>query len=167
MRLVTYVIFNFKKPDASKGYTIDKPTFLEYIESDRFKKKLADKKILGSNTHDVRDLYKQKLLSKSSIGNMEDMVLRDVPSNIVTDLRIGSELDPDDVVADILILDTPGGRGDLIQMLLGVGSKLEISVSIAASQDHFKKKYKIIDFLGIDFTYDPAFETSLLKVKTL
>jgi len=158
MLQLTYKLFDFNTPDKARGNKVNRESFERYIESPKFKESLNNRILFGDLSHGVRDDFKN--LGKSSIGTHADLILKNGgPANIMTDLRI----EGDDVVCDLLVPDNDKGRS--IQMLRGLGSNIQVSMSIYSNISG--GQYHTTAMSGVDFTTQPAFDTEVLNTVKL
>lgn len=153
MIVLTYKLFSFSDKDSNRGMSIDKPTFIEYINSQEFQDALKKRVLFGCNSHQERDKF---VSSKThSVGIPSDYLLANNKiSNILVDLRV----EGDDVIGDLLVLDTLDGR--LLKMLVEIGVDIEVSISMYTTYSN--GKYYITRLNGVDTTVQPAFNTELL-----
>jgi len=161
-----YLLFSFNTKDSNRGYTIDRDSFIDVINSDKFKKALKSRTMFGSLSHSVRDRFQTKGSDFKSVGNHSDFLLYDHQHtcNVMKDLWI----EGDNVFCELLFLDNEAGK--FAQMLLkSIGTPLNVSMSIMSDIDHSRKKYIITEFLAVDTTTAPALNSEYLgyeEVKT-
>lgn len=157
---LTYKLCDFKTPDSNRGMLVDRDSMIELIESEETKQKIRDRVLYGAITHAVRDQFLDK--TWKSVGSHSDFLMTSpFLCNVLTDLRLESDSDGDEIiVGDLLIYDNPAGK--TIQMLIGTGTKMQVSMSVYSQIRnglwHFKK------ICGVDFTANGALSTELLNV---
>lgn len=154
MIVLTYKLFSFNDKDSNRGMTVDKDSFIKYIESPEFKKKLKAKILFGCNSHQERDKFVSE--HTNSVGVHSDYLLANNKiSNILTNIKV----EGDDVIGDLLVLDTIPGK--LLRLLIEVDCDIEVSISMYTS--YHGGKYYITELNGVDTTVNPAFNTELLN----
>lgn len=156
-----YKLFSFNHKDTNRGYTIDKESFLKVLNSTQFQKKLKNKFLFGSLSHSVRDRFQNKGSDYRSVGNQQDFLLYDLDHtcSVLNDIQIVG----DDVFAEIIFLDNR--PGSFIQSLIGLGSLMNVSMSIYSNIDYSERKYIVTDFVGIDSTTAPALDSEFVNTE--
>jgi hypothetical protein len=152
MEYLVYEIFNFEDEDKNKGKRIHKPTFIKYINSEKFREKLRKGKIIGTLTHYPRD---PDALQLSIISKSDYPLITKTEANVLKELWI----DGNSVLAELKILNTEAGQR--VKSLIEDGVSVDVSMVIKGTED--SEYYYVDDLVGIDFTLDPAFDTKLVK----
>lgn len=141
---------------AADGSIFPKNVVEEYLNSDRFKQRLAARMILGSVTHAYRD---EETLPSKVVAVEDQMLLSQVITHYATDVYI----EGDWVYMELEMLDEKSLEDTeaykwikFIKALLMAGIRLPMSVAVLARWNKNVCE-EIIQISGIDFTLDPGF----------
>lgn len=139
---------------STSGDWVNIPSFLRVLESEEFKKKLKGKVLIGSSSHERRDVA---LADEKSIVPIADWLLADGQAALaMTDCWWDSE--DKACWCEMEIFDTEAGKD--VKALINSGVNLLPSVVFAVEDQH-AHEMTIMDIMGVDLTTDPAFDTTL------
>lgn len=152
-----YQLHDFSKP-GSNGKFFDKESMIKVMESTSFKERLNSHDLMGTVSHKFRwdEESKSKNRDYIPLPSSDLLILNGLAANCTTNLEfIGDKL-----ICEMEVLSTPLGKQ--IEDLYRI-NKIEPDVSMVVRQDVRGDTIKIYDFLGVDFTFDPALKTELLE----
>ena len=158
MLLVTYKVLDFREGTRADGFKIDKESFVKTVDGEKFRQLLKRKVLFGCNSHGVRNEFENmdKEEFPSITCHADYIYHKGLTSNTIADMRV----EGDEVFADLLILDTEHGLHT--QMMLSSGIDMEVSLSTYAILED--EVFYVSDINGVDFTTDPAFNTSIVNI---
>lgn len=139
---------------STTGDYVNIPSFLKVLESDYFKKKLKGKVLIGSSSHERRDVA---LRDKQSIVPVADWLLADGQAALaMTDCWW--DKDQRACWCEMEIFPTEAGKDVKALIKSGVNLLPSVVFSVLDPDSH---EMKVLDIMGVDLTTDPAFDTTL------
>lgn len=144
---------------STSGDWVNIPSFLRVLESEEFRKKLKGKVLIGSSSHERRDVA---LADEKSIVPVADWLLADGQAALAL---TECWWDKNDKACWCVmeIFDTEAGKD--VKVLINSGVNLLPSVVFAVA-DPNAHEMVIQDVMGVDLTTDPAFDTTLEVIKS-
>jgi len=149
-----YQLCDFSIPFNGKK-KLDQDSMQAILDSATWKSKLISHNTMGTISHKSRWEVEKGKVDNFGLPQSDIMVLDGTAANCVDNLWIeGTKL-----YCDLQVLNTPLGKRieDLINL-----DKINPDVSMVIRYDEYPDRIKITDFIGVDFTFDPALQTELL-----
>lgn len=160
---VLYKALNFNEKDKNGKRSFNKEKFQSYINDEKTKKRISNKRMLGAFSHICRDEFVEYLqnCNDASVGDPSDFLLaKNYACNAITKMYIEG---------DYLMIEAetlPTEQGEILAKLLDAGYEIPVSISTSLDVDE-NDEYEICEVFGIDITNSPAFETSVVSSKKI
>ena len=139
---------------STTGDWVNIPSFLRVLNSEYFKNKLKRKVLIGSSSHERRDVA---LADEKSIVPVADWLLADGQAALAM-TECWWEEDTKSCWCVLEIFSTEAGKD--VKALIRDGVNLLPSV-VFAVEDQDAHEMRIRDIMGVDLTTDPAFDTTM------
>lgn len=138
------------------GKLMDKRSMEKILESPNFQERMRTHDMMGTISHKIRWDAEESKKKSDRLPQSDLLFLKDEAANCVEKLWI----EGDKLICELQLLHS--GLGDRVESLI-TKDKIYPDVSMVVRQDIIGDTIVLKDFIGVDFTFNPALQTELLE----